>query len=48
MATVPFLAILALATLIIVLGAGVWQFLRIRRSQVNRGEKPGGMAGPPP
>jgi hypothetical protein len=48
MATVPFLAILALVTLIIVAGAGVWQFLRIRRSQAARGEKPGGIAGPSP
>jgi cytochrome oxidase assembly protein ShyY1 len=48
MATVPFLAILALVTLIIVVGAGIWQFRRVRRSQAIRGERPGGIAGPSP
>ena len=40
--------VLALATLIIVLGLGFHQFSRIRHSQAKRGEKPGGVAGPSP
>lgn len=40
------LAWLAMATLLIVLGLGVFQFFRVRNSQAKRGERPGGIAGP--
>lgn len=46
MNTVPFLAILALFTIIAVLAFGFWQFKRVRQSQASRGETPGGIAGP--
>ncbi|GAC1337132.1 MAG: hypothetical protein NVSMB18_01460 [Acetobacteraceae bacterium] len=37
---------LALATLVIVLVIGIFQFRRVRNSQAKRGETPGGIAGP--
>ena len=37
---------LALATLFIVLGYGVYQWTRVRQSQARRHETPGGIAGP--
>ena len=48
MNTVSLLATLAILTLIIVAGYGVWQFMRNRQSQKKRGETPGGVAGPSP
>lgn len=39
---------LSLITLVVVLGAAIFQFTRIRNSQAKRGETPGGMAGPSP
>jgi hypothetical protein len=38
--------ILSFVTLVIVLGIGVYQFMRVRKSQAKRGEHPGGVAGP--
>ncbi len=38
--------ILSFVTLLIVVGIGVYQFVRNRGSQKKRGEHPGGMAGP--
>jgi len=40
--------VLALATLAIALVVGFYQFGRNRRSQIKRGERPGGVAGPDP
>ena len=37
---------LSMLTLLIVLGIGVFLFLRNRQSQLKRGETPGGIAGP--
>jgi uncharacterized protein (UPF0333 family) len=38
--------ILSFVTLVIVLGIGIYQFMRVRKSQAKRGEHPGGVAGP--
>ncbi len=43
---VSLLAMLSLATLVLVLCIGIYLFLRNRQSQIKRGEKPGGIAGP--
>jgi hypothetical protein len=37
---------LALITLVLAAGYGVWQLTRVRKSQEKRGEHPGGIAGP--
>ena len=37
---------LAIVTLGIVVAFGAWQLAKVRKSQVNRGEHPGGVAGP--
>lgn len=46
MDAVSLLSTLAIFTLIAVLAVGVWQFVRVRKSQARRGETPGGAAGP--
>ncbi len=38
--------ILSFVTLCIVLAIGIYQFMRVRKSQAKRGEHPGGIAGP--
>ena len=38
--------IFSFVTLVIVLGIGVFQLMRVRKSQAKRGEHPGGIAGP--
>jgi len=38
--------VLSFVTLAIVLAVGVYQFIRVRKSQAKRGEHPGGIAGP--
>jgi hypothetical protein len=48
METHGLLSTLSLVTLAAVVVACIWQFVRVRRSQARRGEKPGGMAGPEP
>ena len=40
--------ILSFVTLLIVVGIGVYHFVRNRGSQLKRGERPGGIAGPDP
>lgn len=44
--TISLPIILSFVTLVIVLGLGVWQLMRVRNSQAKRGEHPGGVAGP--
>lgn len=38
--------ILSFVTLAAVLVIGVYQFMKVRKSQAKRGEHPGGIAGP--
>lgn len=40
--------VLSIVTLIAVLAIGGYQYLRVHKSQRDRGEKPGGVAGPNP
>ena len=40
--------VLSFATLAAVLGIGIYLFVRNRGSQLKRGERPGGIAGPDP
>lgn len=46
MPDVTFLGALSIVTLLIVVALGIFQLLRVRKSQAKRGEKPGGIAGP--
>lgn len=46
MADVSLLSVLSIVTLVLVLAYGVFQLVRVRRSQARRGEHPGGIAGP--
>ena len=41
-------AVLSIVTLIAVLVIGGYQYMRVHKSQKDRGEKPGGIAGPDP
>ncbi len=38
--------VLALVTMVLALGFAAWQLTRTRQEQAERGEKPGGIAGP--
>lgn len=42
----PLLVWLSVLTLVIVVGLGLFQLMRVRNSQAKRGEAPGGIAGP--
>ena len=48
MADISLLSMLSLGTLVAVLIVALYLFARVRQSQVKRGEKPGGIAGPSP
>ena len=43
---VTLLSSLSMVTLALVLAIGIYQFVKVRRSQAKRGEHPGGIAGP--
>ena len=46
MQDVSLLSTLSIVTLVIVVAFGIYQLMKVRRSQAKRGEHPGGIAGP--
>lgn len=48
MESISLPVLLSIVTLVAVLGIGAWQYMRVHKSQKERGEKPGGVAGPDP